>query len=59
MIKVEIKPVYEKTANEQKDVSIPKFLEKRIKVFGITVYRKRVLPLKNSNGDVVEYMCRC
>jgi len=54
MIKVEIKPVYSTScsslAQTSNIVPAPDFLEKTVKLFGITVLRKVVKPIRESGS---------
>ena len=50
MIKVEIKPVY-KDMPSGGESPIPEYLEKRIMLFGFTVFYKKVVPIVSGNGS--------
>jgi len=52
MVKIEIKPI-QRTGN-----NVPDYLEKTIRVFGITFLRKKITPIVNPHGGV-EFINRC
>ena len=58
MIKVEIKPVYatdgSSMAQARVSTIVPEYLEKTIKILGVTVFTKEITPTKK--GDGYEYL---
>jgi hypothetical protein len=63
MVKIEIKPVYNPQSSLQKEHDIPIYLLKTVRIFGILIYRKKVLPMvwefkKGIEQPSAEFMCK-
>ena len=61
MIKVEIKPVYKTNGTSTSQAgtgAMPEYLEKTITLFGMTVFRKKVVPVICPGGGY-EFANRC